>query len=123
MRAAVLMIRNRLDRAGIVLSGLCAVHCLISVLLVGGLGLGGELLLNPAIHEVGLGLAIFIGVVTLGIGAMRHGAAGPLIIGACGLALMAVALGVNHGPREAVLTVIGVSLVAFAHLRNLRQSS
>ena len=123
MRAALLSIRSRLDSAGIALSGLCAVHCVLSLVLVGGLGLGSEALLAPAIHEIGLGLAIFVGVVPLGIGAIRHGQPGPLMIGACGIALMAVALAVNHGPREAVLTIIGVALVATAHIRNLRSGT
>jgi len=123
MRDALLSIRDRLDRTGIVLSGLCAVHCLLSIVLVSVLGLGGQALLSPAIHEVGLMLAIVVGVVTLGIGAVRHGLLGPLLIGACGIALMAGALLVGHGPPEAVLTIAGVALVATAHIRNLRHAA
>ena len=33
MRRAILSIRDRLDRAGVLLSGLCAVHCLAGLLL------------------------------------------------------------------------------------------
>ena len=120
MRDTILSIRNRMDRVGVLLSGLCALHCVLGVVVVSVLGLGGEALLAPAIHETGLALAIFVGVVTLGIGAMRHGQLGPLLIGACGLALMAAALSVPHGPIEAVMTIIGVALVATAHMRNLR---
>lgn len=120
MRRAILSIRDRLDRAGIVLSGLCAVHCVASIVLVSVLGLGGEALLAPAIHEVGLLLAVIVGAVTLGIGALRHGRPGPLMIGAIGLCLMASALAVGHGVLEALLTIAGVALVAAAHLRNLR---
>ena len=42
------------------------------------------------------------------------------MLGACGIALMAAALLVGHGAREAVLTIAGVGLVATAHIRNLR---
>ena len=116
-------IRRRLDRFGIMLSGLCAVHCLLGVVLVGILGLGGEALLNPAIHRIGLALAVVVGIVTLGLGVKRHGQLAPLLIGGCGLVLMACGLMVEHGSKEAMLTVAGVSLVALAHIRNLRHAA
>ncbi|WP_067732207.1 MerC domain-containing protein [Novosphingobium naphthalenivorans] len=119
MRRTLLSIRDRLDGAGIILSGLCAVHCLLGAVLVGVLGLGGGALLSPAIHRVGLVLALVVGLVSLGFGVMRHGRVGPLVLGGIGLALMATAIMVGHGLPEAVLTVMGVSLVAFAHIRNL----
>lgn len=119
MRSALSAIRNRLDRAGILLSGLCAVHCILGVVLVGVLGLGGEALLSPEIHRVGLAVALVVGLVSLGFGVRRHGRIMPLVVGGLGLALMALALVAGHGLPEAVLTIMGVSLVAFAHIRNL----
>jgi len=121
MRSALLSIRDRLDRAGVVLSGLCAVHCVLSVVLVSVLGLGGEVLLSPAIHRVGLMVAVLIGAVALGYGVKRHGKRGPLVLGGAGLALMACAILVGHGLPEAVLTICGVTLVASAHLWNVRK--
>ena len=123
MAKAFFSIRNQLDRAGVVLSGLCAVHCLASIVLVSALGLGGQALLSPAIHRVGLALAIAVGAVTIGIGVRRHGQRVPLLIGSAGLALMAGGLVVPHGAPEAVLTVAGVVLVALAHIRNLRATA
>lgn len=122
MRRAILSIRDRLDRVGVLLSGLCAVHCLLGLLLVSMLGLGGELLLSPAIHEVGLALAILVGLFTLGLGMLRHGNLGPLALGALGIALMAAALATGHGSTEAILTIAGVALLAIAHIRNLRHA-
>ncbi len=122
MRQAIYSIRTRLDRFGILISGICAIHCVLGLVLVSVLGLGGEALLAPAIHETGLALAIGVGIITLGIGAMRHGKPGPLLIGACGLALMTAGLAVPHGPLEALLTIAGVGLVAIAHIRNLRHA-
>lgn len=119
MRTALLAIRNRLDRAGIILSGLCAVHCILGVVLVGVLGLGGEALLSPSIHRIGLALALVVGIISLGFGMLRHGRVAPLAIGASGLTLMGIALLVGHGIEETVLTIAGVALVAFAHIRNL----
>lgn len=120
MRQAFLSIRGRLDRVGVILSGLCALHCLAGLMLVAGLGLGGGLLLSPEIHRVGLALAIAVGSVTLVFGVIRHGDPVPLQVGAAGLGLMAFALFVGHGSAEAALTIMGVTLLAWAHLRNLR---
>jgi len=123
MRAAFFSIRDRLDRMGILVSGLCAVHCVLGLVLVTLLGLGGGALLAPEIHETGLVLAVIIGTVTLGFGLLRHGRAGPLAIGACGIALMGAAIVTGHGVSEALLTIAGVALVAFAHIRNLHKAS
>ena len=113
-------IRARLDRWGIALSGLCAVHCILGLVLVGVLGLGGELLLAPEVHEYGLVAAIVIGMLTIGLGAMRHGRRLPLALGGGGIALMALAVIGPHGVMEAVLTVAGVAILALGHVLNIR---
>lgn len=123
MRDALLSIRDRLDRIGVMLSGACALHCVLSILLVSVLGLGGEILLSPAIHRVGLALAVLVGIGTLGLGVLRHGQTGPLMIGCLGITLMAAALAAGHGVAEAVLTIAGVALVATAHIQNLRHAA
>ena len=123
MQRVILSIRDRLDRAGMLLSGLCALHCILGIVLVSVLGLGGGVLLAPAVHRIGLALAIAVGSVTLVMGVVRHGDHRPLQWGAAGLALMAVALFTGHGTAEALLTIAGVSLLALAHLRNLRFNS
>ena len=122
MRRALLSIRDRLDRTGIVLSGLCLVHCLAGLVLVSMLGLGGEALLAPVWHRFGLALAILVGGVAIGFGASRHGRLAPLVVAAIGLAFMGGALVVSHGPKEAALTILGVALVAAAHILNLRHA-
>jgi MerC mercury resistance protein len=123
MRDALLSIRNRMDRLGILLSSLCALHCILGIVLVAGFGLGGELFLSPAFHRAGLALAVLVGIVTLGLGALRHGAVGPLAIGGIGIAFMSAGLAVSHGFPEAALTIAGVALVAAAHIRNLRHTA
>ena len=123
MRDSILSIRSRLDRLGIMLSGLCVVHCLLGAVLVAMLGFGGEAFLAPSIHRAGLALAVLVGLVTLGLGALRHGRMIPLAIGGSGIALMATGLAVPHGLPEAALTVSGVALVAAAHIRNLRHAA
>jgi len=114
------LIRLRLDRCGVVLSALCVVHCVSGLVLVTVLGIGGGVLLNPRIHEVGLALAIVIGGLGLGAGVMRHRRTDILVMGCAGLGLMALGLVVPDGAVEAGVTISGVCLVAGAHLRNLR---
>lgn len=112
---------GRLDRAGVWLSGLCLVHCLAGLFLVGLLGIGGGILLDPSIHRFGLAAAVAIGVATLGAAAYSRRRLDLALLGGAGLTLMAGALFVGHGAPEAVLTIAGVSLLATAHIRNLRQ--
>lgn len=123
MSVAPLPIRRRLDRIGVALSSLCAVHCLLGLVLVSMLGLGGEILLDPSIHRIGLAVAVAIGAVTLSLGAWHHRRKGPLLLGSGGLVLMAGGLMVQHGLAEALLTVPGVALVAAAHILNLRHAA
>ena len=113
-------IRGRLDRAGVLLSSLCAVHCVLGIVIVAGLGLGGGLLLDPIIHRVGLLLATLVAGVAIGIGAVQHRRALPFVVAMTGLTFMGGGLAVEHGVEEAVLTIIGVTLVALGHLLNIR---
>jgi hypothetical protein len=113
-------IRGRLDRFGLLLSGLCAVHCVLGIVIVAGLGLSWGLLLHPDIHRAGLLLATIIAGVAIGIGALQHRRAAPFVVAMTGLSFMGGALAVGHGVEEAVLTIIGVTLVALGHLLNLR---
>ena len=122
MRTALLLFRDRFDRVGVALSGLCVLHCLIGMVLVSALGLGADMLLAPVWHRAGLALAIAVGAVAIGLGVLRHGQMKPLVIAAAGLGLMGMALVVEHGLPEAVLTVIGVCLVGWAHILNLRHA-
>jgi hypothetical protein len=113
-------LRRRLDQLGIGLAGLCAVHCLATLLLVSTLGLGGHFLLDDNIHRVGLLLAFGVAAVAIGWGILRHGRRLPFVVALGGLALMGVALLVPHGTNEFVLTLIGVAIVSAGHWLNLR---
>jgi len=113
-------IRGRLDRAGVVLSSLCAVHCVLGIVIVAGLGLGGGLLLDPIIHRIGLLLATIVAGVAIGLGALQHRRPAPFVVAMMGLSFMGGGLAVDHGVEEAVLTIIGVVLVSAGHLLNLR---
>ena len=99
---------------------LCAVHCVSTLFLLGALSSLGHLFEAPIIHETGLALAVLLGAVALGFGAMRHGRMLPVAIGSLGLGVMAGALSLPHGAAEAVYTVLGVAIVALGHYLNGR---
>ncbi|WP_375398328.1 MerC domain-containing protein [uncultured Sphingomonas sp.] len=110
-----------LDRYAIGLSGLCAVHCVASAVLVALAASAGGLLLHPLFHEVGLTLAIGLGAVALGRGVVRHGAMMPAVAGSLGLGMMAGAISLPHGdPGETMWTIFGVALLALGHELNRR---
>jgi hypothetical protein len=120
MALSLLWIRDRLDRVGVALSCLCAIHCVATVVIVAALGLGGGFLLNPAIHRVGIGLAMLIAGVAIGMGALRYRRPAPFVVAMMGLSFMGGGLAVPHGVEEAVLTIIGVSLLSVGHVMNVR---
>jgi len=109
---------GRLDRLAMGLSGLCAVHCVATAVLLGLLASAGGCLGQPIIHEVGLTLAMIIGAFALGRGILEHGFMLPSAIGALGLGVMAGALSLPHDGREPIYTIIGVLIVALGHRLN-----
>ncbi len=116
-------LRRRLDQIGLGLAGLCAVHCLATLLVISALGVGGHFLFDENIHRVGLALALAVAGVAIGWGLLRHGRVLPFVIALAGLALMAVALLVPHGANEFLLTLAGVVLVSLGHFLNLRAAA
>jgi len=122
MDRLLVTMRGHFDRLGVLLSCLCAVHCVAGIVLVAGLGIGGSVLLNPAIHKVGLLVATIVAAIAIGMGALRHRRRLPLVVAMIGLGFMGGGLAVGHGTLEMVLTVIGVTLVAAGHFLNLRKA-
>ena len=110
----------RWDGLGLSIAGLCLLHCLITTVLLAIFASAGGLLLNPMIHEVGLGLAILLGVLALGKGFRAHGLFMPAFIGALGIGMMGGALTLPHGTMEIAWTVIGVVFLGLGHLLNHR---
>lgn len=109
-----------LDRIGIALSGLCLVHCLGSAIFLAMLASAGGILLNPAIHEVGLLFAIGFGILALGRGIIEHGFMMPSAVGGLGLGVMAGALSLPHDGAEVIYTIVGVAILALGHDLNRR---
>ncbi len=109
---------HRLDRMAIGLSGLCLVHCLATTILLALVSAAGGLLGSHWIHEIGLGLAMVMGAVSLGRGILEHGYTMPSAVGGLGLGVMAGALTMPHTGSEALFTVVGVAVLALGHRLN-----
>lgn len=109
-----------IDRIAVTLSGLCAAHCVATAVILGLLASAGGIFSNPLIHETGLVMAIILGAVALGYGAIRHGFMMPAAVGALGLGVMAGAMTMDHGLEESVYTIVGVAILALGHDLNHR---
>ena len=101
------------------LSGVCAVHCVATVVLLGLLASAGGLLGKPIIHEVGLTLAMIIGAIALGRGIREHGFVLPSAVGMVGLGTMAYAMTLHETGFEPVFTIAGVLILALGHRLNM----
>lgn len=109
-----------MDRIAIALSGLCLVHCLATSVVLAVLASAGGLLVSPVVHEIGLSLAILLGIVALGRGVVEHGFMMPSAMGGLGLGVMSGALTMPHSGLETVYTIIGVAILALGHDLNRR---
>lgn len=114
------LLTGRLDRIAIAISGMCVAHCLGTAVLLGMLASAGGIFDNPLFHEVGLVLAILLGAVALGHGAIAHGFMMPAAVGALGLGIMAGAMTLDHGWQESAYTLLGVAILALGHDLNHR---
>lgn len=110
----------KLDSLAIGLSGVCVLHCVLSVVLVAALSGWATFLTDPLVHRIGLGGAVVLAAVALGYGYAEHRATRPALVGLGGLVAMTAGLFAPHGWPEIVLTVGGVSVLAVAHLMNAR---
>lgn len=124
IRSSIVQALPRLDRFAIGLSGLCAVHCLASAVLLALAASAGGLLLHPLFHEVGLTIAIVLGAIALGRGIFDHGYMAPAVTGSLGLGMMAGAMQLPHGDGgETIWTLVGVAVLALGHDLNRRAAA
>ena len=101
------------------LSGLCAVHCVATAVLLGLLASAGGMLGKPIIHEVGLSLAMILGAIALGRGIREHGFLLPSAVGICGLGTMGYAMTLHETGFEPAVTILGVAVLALGHRLNM----
>ncbi|MEQ8857626.1 MAG: MerC domain-containing protein [Pseudomonadales bacterium] len=115
----------RVDVIGLVLSGSCLVHCLLlPVALVAAPSVAiwlGET--ETSVHWALFAIALVVSGWALYTGFRRHRVALVVVVGAIGLTVMGIAASHLFGrASEAALTLVGASVVALAHVVNLRLS-
>jgi hypothetical protein len=115
----------KFDLIGLVLSGSCLLHCLLlPVAVVAAPSLAvwlGET--ETSVHWLLFAVALLVSGWALLAGLRRHGAWLVVLVGAAGLLVMAVAAAHLFGRgMEVALTLVGASIVALAHVVNLRLS-
>jgi hypothetical protein len=108
-----------IDRLAIGLSGLCLVHCVASAVLVTMIASAGGLL-DPRIHEIGLGFALVLGSLGLGRGVFEHGFMMPSSVGGIGLGTMAGSMTMGETLAGTLFSVLGVMILALGHDLNRR---
>ena len=121
--SSLLAREGMLDRLAIGLSGICLAHCIATSLILALAASAGGMLFHPLVHEAGLGIAILLGALALGRGAMLHGQMLPVAVGSLGLGVMMGALTLPHDGSEALFTIVGVALVAYGHHLNSRAAA
>ncbi|WOE75303.1 MerC domain-containing protein [Alterisphingorhabdus coralli] len=109
-----------LDKLAIALSGLCAVHCLVSAILLALLASAGGVFFDHIVHEIGLGVASILAAIAFVSGFMRHRLIAPLTLGGIGIAVMAGALQLHDHGGEIIGTLIGVTILSLGHYLNRR---
>lgn len=112
-----------LDGLAISLSAACVIHCLALPVAIALLPALSDLLSLPeSVHLWLLLGALPISLFVLGSASLRNAAGkSTLAIGVSGLAFMAGALLASSESVETALTLMGASLLAFAHVRNWRR--
>jgi hypothetical protein len=109
-----------IDRVAIGVSGLCLVHCIASAVFIAFLAAGGSFLLDPIFHEVGMSIALVLGVIGFGRGILTHGYMLPSAVGGLGLGVMAGSLFIGHEAGGTLYSILGVMIVALGHDLNRR---
>ena len=107
------------DKMALSLSAACVIHCLFApTLIIFAYSFLSFSIESEIVHYIILMLAVPISALALTLGYRNHKVLSFLIIGIFGLSLMLFAVLLGEGLSEKVLTVIGSSIVAYAHYKN-----
>lgn len=114
------------DRWGIVLSSLCAIHCLITPILILALPVLGGYFESELVHIIMALFVVPVGVFAFWSGYKHHKKVSLLVMGLVGVSLVGGAPLVHdflhdlEFIREDVMTVLGSVILICAHLLNRR---
>jgi hypothetical protein len=118
-------VTGKLDKAAVVLSGLCLVHCLALPLVIALFPVFGFTVVeHSTFHQLILIVVIPTTVLALGAGYRRHRRHAVPLFGALGVIALVVAAFGAHALGADILersmTVVGGLLIATAHVQNFR---
>lgn len=113
---------GRWDHAGIALSALCVVHCLVSPMLFGVIPVLAAA--ESQVHSVLLAILFVIGLLAFVPGQRRHGRLLPFIMATAGFAMLSGLVPLYaYAPDEtgeSLSTMTGGALLIAAHLTNIQ---
>jgi hypothetical protein len=110
---------SRLDRAGVIASSVCAVHCVLGALVLGAPGALASVVESEHLERGLVLVAVIIAVAAATFGYQRHGDAGvvALVLGGVAMAVVTM-LSVAELVPDPILSVGVAVLFIGAHARN-----
>ena len=110
---------SRLDRVAMGLSGLCAVHCVATAVLLGLLASAGGCSASRSSTKWASRWRWSSAPFALGRGIREHGFLLPSAVGIAGLGIMGYAMSLHETGFEPVFTILGVAVLALGHRLNM----
>ena len=112
-----------LDKLAISTSTVCAVHCLALPIIIAVFpALGVTIFGDEKFHEILLWLVVPMTLISLTLGCKKHKDTITAVLGIAGLAVLIFTAIMGHDGlselTERLLTVIGATIIAIAHLKN-----
>lgn len=113
---------NLLDKAGMLVSGLCAVHCsVLPILFVLGLGSGFGWMVSHEVELIFLIVSLIIACFSLIQGYLRvHGQIGVLLLAILGFVLLILGHEIEIQTLGIALSTMGGLSILLAHLANFK---
>ena len=123
MKRSLASVQPLFDRIAVGLSGACAVHCLLTPVVLIALPAFGSILSDAQFHIAMLVLVLPISGYALFRGCGKHRSPAVVLPGSLGLCILVVSAFCGHWLfgefGERVVTILGGSLVAISHFLNM----
>ena len=112
-----------LDKFAVTTSAFCAIHCLcLPVILALFPALGATFFGEESFHVLLLWLVIPLSLVALSMGCRKHNSTVVALLGLGGLSVLAATAMLGHSvlgeTGERIITLLGATAIAAAHLKN-----
>lgn len=114
---------NKPDSLGIILSFTCLIHCLGVPLLAYFAPSISVFFEQEWIHKLVLSLLFLIALFAFGNGYKKHKMKSPLVYAVIAISFLIIAMFFEEFsslPLEKILTLIGSSVMVFAHIKNIK---